>query len=233
MQLHKPVSEDRLKEVIKEFVGKIYQKPPLRSSVKRSLRVKKINEIELIEYDGDRYALLRIDCEAGTYMRKLCWDIGLVLGVGAHMRELRRTRTGPFREDNGLVRLQDVAEALFRFREEGKDDLLRKVILPGEFSICHLKKIVIRDTAVESVVHGASLAVPGIVMFHDGIVKGDTVALLTMKGELVALGTAEMDSKTMLTERRGIAVKLKRVILESGLYPKVWKSKKEEKAQST
>ncbi len=225
MQLHKPVNEEKLREVLNEFTGKIYQRPPLRSSVKRNLRVKKINKIELIEYDGVRYALLRIDCEAGTYMRKLCWDVGLVLGVGAHMRELRRTRTGPFTEDKGLVRLQDVAEALYRLREEGKDDLIRKVILPGEYSICHLKKVVIRDTAVESIVHGASLAVPGIVKLQEGIRKGETVAILSMKGELVALGVAEMNSEDMITETKGIAVSLRRVILEPGLYPKAWKTK--------
>jgi len=229
MQLHRPVDEERLREVLNMFVGKIYQRPPLRSSVKRNLRVKTINRIELIEYDGRRYALLKIDCEAGTYMRKLCWDAGLILGVGAHMRELRRIRTGPFTEDRGLVRLQDVAEALYRLREEGKDDLIRKVILPGEFGICHLRKVVIRDTAVESIVHGANLAVPGIVMLHDNIKKGETVAVLSMKGELVALGTAEMDSSTIMSERKGIAVKLKRVVLEPGLYPKAWRSKKESK----
>ncbi len=228
MQLHRPVSEERLREVLSEFTGRIYQRPPVRSSVKRSLRVKVVHEIELLEYTG-RYALLRIASEAGTYMRKLCWDVGLVLGVGAHMRELRRTRTGPFTEDRGLVRLQDVAEALYRFREEGKDDLLRKVVLPGEFSICHLPKVVVRDTAVESLIHGAPLAVPGIVMLHEGIKPGDTVAVLTLKGELVALATAEMSSEQVISERRGIAFRLRRVVMEPGLYPRTWK-RREQKA---
>ena len=227
MQLHAPVEEERLREVLESFTGKIYQRPPVRSSVKRSLRVKRIDEIELIEYTG-RYALLRVACEAGTYMRKLCWDVGLVLGVGAHMRELRRTRTGPFHEDRNLVRLQDVAEALYRLREEGKDDLLRRVVLPGEFSICHLPKVVVRDTAVESIVHGASLAVPGVARLHEGIKPGDTVALLTLKGELIALATAEMRSERVMEERRGIAFKPKRVVMEPGLYPRAWKRKARE-----
>ena len=222
MQLHRPVEEERLREVLGLLTGKIYQRPPLRSSVKRALRVKTVNEIELLEYTG-KYALLRIDCEAGTYMRKLCWDAGLLLGVGAHMRELRRTRTGPFREDRGLVTLQEVNEALYRLRVEGKDDLLRRVVLPGEYSICHLPKVVVRDTAVESIVHGANLAVPGVVMLHEGIRRGDTVALLTMKGELVALAEALMTSEEVMQARRGEAFKLKRVVLEPGLYPRAWK----------
>ncbi len=229
IQLHRPVEEDRLREALKLFVGRIYQRPPLRSSVKRSLRVKTVNEIELLEYTG-KYALLRIDCEAGTYMRKLCWDVGLILGVGAHMRELRRTRTGPFRETWGLVTLQEVSEALYRYREEGKDDLLRRVVLPGEYSICHLPKVVVRDTAVESIVHGANLAVPGIVMLHEGIRKGDTVAILSMKGELVALAEAVMSSDEVMQSERGEAFKLKRVVLEPGLYPKAWKRRSQKQS---
>ncbi|GAB6148773.1 RNA-guided pseudouridylation complex pseudouridine synthase subunit Cbf5 [Stetteria hydrogenophila] len=226
MQLHRPVEEERLREALRLFEGRIYQRPPLRSSVKRSLRVKRVDEIELLEYDGERYALLRIACEAGTYMRKICWDVGLVLGVGAHMRELRRTRTGPFSEARGLVTLQEVSEALYRLRVDGKDDLLRRVVLPGEYSVCHLPKVVVRDTAVESLVHGASLAVPGVVMLHEDIKRGETVAVLTLKGELVALAEAVMTSEEVMQEERGEAFKLKRVVLEPGLYPRAWKQRR-------
>lgn len=224
MQLHKPVDEDKLKEIIKEFEGVIYQRPPLRSSVKRALRKKKVFKIDLLEYTG-KYALLHIWSEAGTYMRKICWDIGLILGVGAHMRELRRIRTGPFREDNELVRMQDIAYALIRYREEGKEDLLRKYVLPGEYSVCHIPKVVVRDSAVESIVHGAILAVPGIAMLHEGIKKGDRVALLTLKGELIGLARAEMSSDEIMSAERGIAFKPTRVIMEPGFYPRMWKSK--------
>ncbi len=224
MQLHRPVDEERLRSVLKEFTGVIFQKPPVRSSVKRAVRRKRVNSIELIEYTG-KYALMRVDCEAGTYMRKLCWDIGLVLGVGAHMRELRRTRTGPFHEDKGLVRLQDVAEALYRLRVEGKDDLLRRYVLPGEYAICHLPKVVVRDTAVESIVHGATLAVPGISRLHENINRGDLVALLSMKGELIGLARALMSSVEIIESDKGEAFKPERIILEPGLYPRAWKSR--------
>ena len=49
--------------------------------------------------------LMRVGCQAGTYIRKLCFDIGLALGTGANMEELRRTKAGPFREDGTLVTL--------------------------------------------------------------------------------------------------------------------------------
>ncbi|MEB3773960.1 MAG: RNA-guided pseudouridylation complex pseudouridine synthase subunit Cbf5 [Desulfurococcales archaeon] len=222
MQLHKPVDEDRLRSVIEEFVGTIYQKPPVRSSVKRALRKKRINRIDLLEYTG-KYALMIVDCEAGTYMRKLCWDMGLVLGVGAHMRELRRIRTGPFHEDRGLVTMQELAEALYRWRVEGKEDLLRRYILPGEYTVCGMPKVVLRDTAVESVVNGAILAVPGISMIQEGINRGDLVALHTLKGELIGLGRALMSTREVLESERGEAVKPERIIMEPGLYPRAWR----------
>ena len=229
MQLHKPVDEDKLRRVLEEFVGEIYQRPPLRSSVKRQLRTKRIYEIELLEYNG-RYALLRVDCEAGTYLRKLCWDVGLVLGVGAHMRELRRIRTGPFHEDKALTTMHDLAIALLRWREEGKDDLLRRHVLPGEFSVCHIPKVIVRDTAVESLVHGAQLAVPGIAMLEEGFNKGDLVAVMTLKGELVGLGEALMSWSEILEAERGWAVKPQRIIMEAGMYPRAWKSRRQKRS---
>ncbi|NPA04540.1 MAG: RNA-guided pseudouridylation complex pseudouridine synthase subunit Cbf5 [Crenarchaeota archaeon] len=227
MQLHSPVPEEELRRVVSMFVGRIYQRPPLRSSVKRSLRVKTIHRIDLLEYTG-KYALMIVECEAGTYMRKLCHDIGLILGVGAHMRELRRIRSGPFSEDKGIVRLQELSEALYRWKTEGKDDLLRKYILPMEYAVSHLPKIVIRDTAVDAIAHGAHLAVPGIAALHEGIRKGDMVAVFTLKGELVAIGKAEMSSEEIMKARKGIAVRMRRVIMKPGVYPKYWRSKKQE-----
>ncbi len=224
MQLHSEVSEDKLRKVLNEFVGKIYQKPPLRSSVKRTIRVKTIYYIELLEYTG-KYALLRIGCEAGTYMRKLCHDVGEVLGVGAHMRELRRTRTGPFKEDETLVTMQQLSEAIYEWRSSGSEKLLRKTILPMEYIVSHMSKIIIRDSAVDSIAHGADLAVPGIVMLHDNIRRGDKVALMTLKGELVALGKALMSSKEIGEVSKGIAVKTIRVVMPPGVYPKKWKTR--------
>jgi len=228
MQLHKQVDEQRLLEVIKEFIGKIYQKPPVRSSVKRALRVRTVYYIDVLEINHP-YVLMRVGCEHGTYMRKLCYDIGLVLGVGAHMRELRRTRTGPFTEDKNLVTLHQLSEALYAYRELGDESMLRKVIMPIEYAISHLKKVVIRDTAVEAIAHGANLMMPGILRFHDSIRKGDLVAILTLKGELVALGKALVSSKEMAELSKGMAIKTDRVVIPKGLYPRAWKRKGEGK----
>jgi len=225
VQLHQPVSENKLREVFSKFVGEIYQRPPLRSSVKRTIRIRRIHYIDLIEYNG-KYALVRVRCQAGTYMRKLAHDIGLILGVGAHMRELRRTRTGPFKEDETLVKMQDLSEAIYMWREEGDERYLRRIILPVEVAVSHLPKIVIRDTAVDAIAHGASLAVPGITRLTNNIVKGSLVAILTLKGELVALGEALYGADQIASMNKGIVVKIKRVYIEPGIYPVAWRKRK-------
>ncbi len=222
IQFHEPVPREQLEKVLEEFTGKIYQKPPLRSSVKRIIRVRTIHYIELLEYNG-RYALVKVGCEAGTYMRKLAHDIGLVLGVGAHMRELRRTRTGPFREDGTLIRMQELSEAIYLWKEEGNEKLLRRVILPVEVATCHLPKVVIRDTAVDAIAHGAHLAVPGIARLTNDIIRGSRVAIYTLKGELVALGQAQYSVEEIAKMNRGIVVKITRVYMKPGVYPSVWK----------
>ena len=100
MRLHADRPEKRVREVISRFVGKIYQLPPVRSAVKRQVRIRTIHEIEVLDIRG-RDVLFRVRCDAGTYVRTLCVDIGDLLGCGANMVELRRTRSGKMTEDRG------------------------------------------------------------------------------------------------------------------------------------
>ena len=225
MQLHKEVPERKLREVVNEFVGRIYQRPPVRSSVKRSLRVKTVYSIEILEFSYP-YVLMRVHCEHGTYVRKLIHDIGEVLGVGAHMRELRRIRTGPFKEDETLKTMHELSEALYLYKELGDESKLRSLILPMEYGVSHLPKVVVLDGAVGAITHGADLAVPGIAMLHEGIKRGDTVAVLTLKGELVAIGQALRSTEEIVQMSKGIVVKTKRVLMPRNVYPKIWKRKK-------
>lgn len=221
MRLHGDVDYDRLKDVIELFRGPVYQRPPLRSAVKRTLRVRRIYNIRLLEVE-DRNVLLHVWCEAGTYMRKLCHDIGELLGVGAHMQELRRIRSGDLTEEEHLATLHDVVDSYETWRETGRDDYLRGVFLPVEATVQSLPKVWIRDTAVDAVCRGAPLTVPGIVKLNSGIKVGSTVAVMTLKDELVAVGEAVMTSDKMLSSSAGIAVKPKHVVMDPGTYPRGW-----------
>jgi len=151
--------------------------------------------------------------------------MGMAMGTGAHMQELRRTKSGPFREDETLITLQDLQDAYIEWKENGNESVLRKVIRTMEFGVSHLPKIVIRDNAVDAVCHGAGLAAPGVLSVETGIEKGDVVAVFTLKGEVVSLGNAKMKTMDILKAATGIVVSTDRVLLEAGTYPKGWKAK--------
>lgn len=175
-----------------------------------------------MEIDGQD-ALFRIGCEAGTYIRKYCHDIGEALGVGAHMAELRRTRVGDFQEDNTLKTLQDVTDAYHYWIEDGDETSLRDCVQPMEMAASHLKKIVVRDSAIDAVCHGADLAAGGILQLSEGIKRKDTLAIMTLKGELVAAGEALATTTEIAQADKGIMVNIKKVFMEPGTYPKMWK----------
>src|SRR3989338_1120307 len=219
MHIHKPVDEEKIRKTIQGFVGKIEQLPPVKSAVKRQKRTKNIYYIEILEIDGQD-VLFKVGCEAGTYIRKLCHDIGLKLKIGAHMSELRRTKVGPFDETTSAT-LHDLKDAFVFWKENGEEKELKKIIQPMENAVAHLKKIWVLDSTINSVCHGASLKVPGISKLDSGIKKEDTIAIMTLKEEFVATGIAEMSSEEIMKSEKGIAVKLERVFMEPSVNLKV------------
>lgn len=224
MKLHTQVPEKELKRVLGEFTGEIYQKPSIISAVKRETRIRNIYYLELLEAE-DKNVLFRAGCEAGTYIRKLCHDMGMAMGTGAHMQELRRSKSGPFREDDTMITLHDLKDAYVEWKENGSEAILRKVILPMERALSHLPKLVIRDNAVDALCHGAGLAAPGVLTVESDIEKGDLVAIFTQKGEAVSFGLAQMKTLDILKAATGIVVTTDRVFMEPGTYPKGWKAK--------
>lgn len=221
MKLHADVSQERVRAVLGEFQGSIYQMPPIRASVKRRVRVRKIYYLDLLEVDG-RDVLIKVGCEAGTYIRKLIHDIGEALGCGAHMHELRRTRAGPFTEVENLVTLHDVVY-LFSLWQETKDEgFLRKFILPMEEALKLLPKIYVRDSAVDAICHGAHLTAPGVISLDTGIKPKEQVAIFTLKGEAVSLAEAVSSTEEILNMTHGVVAGNLRVLMPRGTYPRLW-----------
>ena len=167
--------------------------------------------------------LFKVGCEGGTYIRKLCHDVGEVLGCGAHMQELRRTRAGPFIEDYAVT-LHEVAYNFMKYEEEGDVEILKKFIKPMEEALKLVPKIYIRDSAVDAVCHGANLTAPGVLSFETGITEGSMVAIFTLKGEAVALAKAKASTEQILNMTHGIVAETNRVLMPRGTYPKCWKS---------
>ena len=222
MTLHDTVNEDKIREVFKEFTGKIYQLPPVKSAVKRELRTRNIYYSTIYEIKG-RDVLFRIGCEAGTYVRTYCHNIGEALGVGAHMAELRRTQVGSFNEKNHLVTLQDVTDAYHFWKEDGDESFLREVLLPMERAADYLPKVIIKDSAVDAICHGADLASGGIAKLSDNIQINDFVAIESLKGELVTAGNALFNTDEILSANSGFVVKTSKVFMKPNIYPRLWK----------
>jgi H/ACA ribonucleoprotein complex subunit 4 len=222
MRIHSSVPRKELDRVLGEFRGEIFQRPPQRSSVSRQTRSRTIYELEVTEAEGNLF-LFRVLCQSGTYIRKLVYDMGEILGVGATMVELRRTKVGPLSEERGLVTLHQLSDAMFKLKE-GDDAPLRRAVMPIEDTLGDIPRIVMRDSAVDAICHGARLGVPGILSATDGIKKDDTVALMSAKRELVAIGKALISSDEMQSLRKGLASTTERVVMKAGTYPRLWKS---------
>ena len=213
IHLHKEVDEKLLQETILKFTGKIKQLPPIKSAVKRVEREREIYEFEILETKGQDI-LFRIKCQAGTYIRKICHDLGQALGVGAHMAELRRTQAGPFTEKDNLVTLNDLQDAYHIYKEEQNPKFLLHCIQPIENALRHMSKCWILDSTITSVTHGRDVAIPGISKL-DNFRKAEMVAVLSLKGELVAIGEATMSAVEINTQQKGIGINVQKVFMEA------------------
>jgi H/ACA ribonucleoprotein complex subunit 4 len=222
MKLHGDVADEHVRRVLKEFEDLIYQRPPLRASVKRQLRTRRIYYLDFLERDG-RNVLFRVGCEAGTYIRKLCFDMGEILGCGAHMQELRRTRAGPLIERDSVT-LHDVAYSFMKWEENKDEKVLRRFVQPMEKALALVPKVFVRDSAVDAVCHGANLTAPGVLSLESGIKSGSMVAILSLKGEAVALGRAVVGCDDILGMEHGVVAQVERVLMPRGTYPKGWRS---------
>lgn len=222
MRLHSPVDEARLSGVVSEFNGRIYQRPPVRSAVARNLRIRTVHSIEILHTAGC-FVLLRIACDAGTYIRSLCHHIGLALGTGAHMQELRRISSGCYDEkcSHSLYEILDACDEA----RGGDPSRLNGLIIPLETAAAEFPDIVIRDNAVDAVCRGAALAGVGIIR-HAAFGRGDLTAVLTSRHELVALGVALVASGEIAPGRTGLVIAPRIVFMAPGTYSRGWHKKK-------
>jgi len=218
---HRRIAESDVRRGFAAFTGDISQLPPVRSAVRRRERKRKVYYLQLAQYVAPE-ALFLVGCEAGTYVRKLCFDMGSFLGCGANMLELRRTRAGAFGEAE-CVTLHELSDAMWLWKERGDERELRRCVRPVEDALLE-KKVWLRDSAVDAVCNGARLGMPGIAKVEDGIEAGETVALMTQKEELVAFARANAGSESMVMEAKGIAAETIRVLMKAGTYPRGWKT---------
>ena len=225
LKLGKDPGRKKLDEVFSKFVGPIYQIPPFQAAVKRELRIRRIYELEILEHNSTS-VLFRVDCEGGTYIRNLCEDICSILGISGVMDQLIRTKSGPFKlEDScSLVEAHDIFQ---NWKSSSNKLGLKKILRPLEDMLVNLPKVEVKDSAVDAICHGADLAIPGISAVSKKLKRGQLVSLISGQEEAIALGRATINADEIIDNKneKGKAVKLERVIMERGTYPREWKSK--------
>ncbi|XP_062027715.1 H/ACA ribonucleoprotein complex subunit 4 [Rosa rugosa] len=223
-RLHSAVPDvAKVARALESLTGAVFQRPPLISAVKRQLRIRTIYESKLLEYDVEKHLVVFwISCEAGTYVRTLCVHLGLLLGVGGHMQELRRVRSGTMGEKENMVTMHDVMDAQWAYDTNRDESYLRRVIMPLEVLLTSHKRLVVKDSAVNAICYGAKLMIPGLLRFENEIEVGEEVVLMTTKGEAIALGIAEMTTAVMATCDHGVVAKIKRVVMDRDTYPRKW-----------
>lgn len=224
VRLHSAIqNEGVLRKAVETLTGALFQRPPLVAAVKRQLRIRTIYESKLLEYDQDRHlGVFWVSCEAGTYVRTLCVHLGLLVGVGGHMQELRRVRSGIMSENDNLVTMHDLLDAQYMFDQSKDEKYLRHAVMPLETLLTSFKRVVVKDSAVNAICYGAKLMIPGLLRFADGIEVGEEVVMITTKGEAIAMGICQMTTSVMATVDHGVVAKIKRVIMERDTYPRRW-----------
>lgn len=224
LRLHDIIpNEKKLGLALETLTGALFQRPPLISAVKRQLRIRTIHDIKLIECDLERnLSVFWVSCEAGTYIRTLCVHLGLLLGVGGHMQELRRVRSGANGEDENMVSMHDVLDAQWVYDNHKDESYLRSVVHPLESLLVSYKRVVVKDSAVNAICYGAKLMIPGLLRFDSSIELHQEIVLITTKGEAIALAYAQMTTAEMATCDHGVVGKIKRVIMERDTYPRRW-----------
>lgn len=221
LKIDSSISSRQVEEVLERFSGEIYNVPPLESAVKIRVRTRTIQEIKLLESDEeDGLHTVSVSCQAGTYIRTLARDIGLMLGTPCVLSELHRHSTGSF-EQSSLCTMQQLADAAM-LAEEGDEEALCRLIAPVERILGSIPGVWVRDSAIASICHGAPLAVPGVVSLDSAMSAGDKTVIWSAKGEAIAVGEMIVDSSDVPNMTEGELVKPKIVLMDKDEYPGAW-----------
>lgn len=209
MRMNEEKTRKEVEEAFSHFQGKIYQKPPLESAVAKRLRIREVFALEIMEVDG-KDVLFSCDVEGGFYVRKLCTDAGEVLGCGAVMDELRRTKAAGFTEAQSHT-LQDLSDAYWLWAEKKDDSQLKQLVMPLE-EATGLKRVVVDDGAIKPITTGANLAIGGIISLDGGIKRDENVQILSGKGELLCFAKALLSADEIVLRKDGLAFDISRVV---------------------
>ena len=221
LKLGKDVELSDLEEKMSLLTGKVYNVPPEISAVKVQVRTRRISRFEILDVE-ETSVLTHIECEAGTYVRTMARDLGLLLDTPVELKELRRPSSGEFSLSNAVT-MQQLADAYWLWKEKGESEAINRILHPLEDMLSEVPQIVIKDGAAAALSHGAPLLRPGVVSIPEDLGVGSEVLLVTIKGEAVALANLVQPSKVIPEMTQGEVAKPNCVLMKEDTYPRSWK----------
>lgn len=217
----KELERNEIEEKMAMLKGKVYNVPPEISAVRVQVRTRKISKFDILDFDGASL-LTHIECEAGTYVRTMARDLGLLLDTPVELKELRRPTSGEF-SLNQSITMQQLADAYWLWQEKGEEDAMLRILHPIEDMLSDLPRVVVKDGAAAALSHGAPLLRPGVVSIDEDLNVGTEVLLVTMKGEAVAIAKMSQNSKVIPDMNQGEVAKPNCVLMKEDTYPRSWK----------
>ncbi|MFH0831640.1 MAG: RNA-guided pseudouridylation complex pseudouridine synthase subunit Cbf5 [archaeon] len=207
-RLHKDIETEKIAEAIKKkFLGRIMQLPPVKSRVKRQERQREIISFDILERK-EFEILFRVKCEAGTYIRKLVHDLGIELGIGMHMSELRRTKASIFNEKDSFT-LYQFADAI-QEHKQGDSKKLDAMLHPVEEITKILKKAEVKPEFLDKLLHGSPVF-SDMLENYDNFSKDESIAVMNSK-KLIEVARAEVESISIKDLKHEIVAKPKTVL---------------------
>jgi H/ACA ribonucleoprotein complex subunit 4 len=210
-----------LKEVMSNMTGRVFNVPPEISAVKIQVRSRRIFKFEKLDLKNNQM-VARVECEAGTYIRTMARDMGLLLNMKVELKELRRETSGIFTLDD-CVTLQQLADAYWLWKELSQPEALLRIIHPIEKLLLDYPSVTVKDSAAAALSHGAPLLRPGIVSIDPAIDDGRDIVVNTMKGETVGIVNMIVTSDSVKDMESGEIARPSMVLLNQDLYPRRWK----------
>ena len=205
---------------MEQLKGRIYNVPPEISAVRVQVRTRKIYDFTLLD-QSTKHMVARIRCEAGTYIRTMARDMGLLLDQPVELKELRREDSGRFKLDE-CVQLHEIADAIWLWKECNDGEALSRMLHPTEKLLADLPRIVVKDSAVAALAHGAPLLRPGLVSIPDDLSPGQNVLVTSIKGEAVCFVKVNTDSDSISKMERGEIARPSAVLMNDDVYPRRW-----------
>ncbi len=195
MYVHKDFNKSIIKSTFKSFTGEINQLVPKVSAVKRQVRKRTIYSINLISIKN-RIVKFKVLCQAGTYIRKLIHDMGEFMETGAHMIELERTKSGPFKLNECISK--DEFIKLFNKKDAS-------CFYSLEDAVKDMNKVWIDDGAIIPWSKGSPIYFKGILKFTSEIKIDSKLAVFNTSNELIGIGISKSNSDNFKKKEEGIA----------------------------